>query len=98
MDAHRIDLLAWDDAARQWTVTLISHRNGVREDRTLRLRHIFLATGQAGESLFPSHIPRIDTFRGDRLVHSSSCTEPSKDANGKKAVIVGSCNSGHKYL
>ncbi|KAL8760597.1 MAG: hypothetical protein Q9184_003229 [Pyrenodesmia sp. 2 TL-2023] len=51
-------------------------------------KHIILVTGNAGEPHFPSNIPGIDTFRGDRLTHSSNFTEPSKDAKGKKAVIV----------
>lgn len=85
----------WDDASRQWTVTLTSQRNGVREERTLRPRHIILATGHAGEPHFPSDIQGIDAFRGDRLTHSSNFTEPSNDAKGKRAVIAGSCNSCH---
>lgn len=85
----------WDDASRRWTVKLTSLRNGVQEDRTLRPRHIILATGHAGEPHLPSHITGIDGFSGDRLLHSSKFSEPSKNAKGKKAVIVGSCNSGH---
>ncbi|KAL9001976.1 MAG: hypothetical protein Q9188_005072 [Gyalolechia gomerana] len=85
----------WDHASRQWKVTLTSWKNGVQEDRTLRPRHIILATGHAGEPHLPSYITGLERFDGDRLVHSSKFTEPSKNAKGKKAVIVGSCNSAH---
>ena len=62
---------------------------------TLHPRHIILATGHSGEPYLPSNISGMDDFRGDRLIHSSQFTGPEKNANGKKAVIVGCCNSGH---
>ena len=43
----------------------------------------------------PTNITGIEDFRGDRLVHSSGFTEPTKNAKGKKAVVIGCCNSGH---
>ena len=43
----------------------------------------------------PTDISGIETFKGDRLVHSSQFTEPTKNAKGQKAVVVGCCNSGH---
>ncbi|KAL8940157.1 MAG: hypothetical protein Q9216_002975 [Gyalolechia sp. 2 TL-2023] len=84
----------WDDSSRQWKVELTSWRDGVQEERTLRPKHIILATGHSGEPYLPSHITGIENFNG-RLVHSSKFTEPSKNAKGKKAVVVGSCNSAH---
>ena len=43
----------------------------------------------------PSDIAGIDSFQGDRLVHSSKFNEPSPNAKGKRAVVIGCCNSGH---
>ena len=54
-----------------------------------------LATGHTGEPYFPTDIKGIKDFKGDRLVHSSQFNGPDKNAMGKKAVIIGCCNSGH---
>lgn len=62
---------------------------------TFHPRHVILATGQSGEPYFPSDIKGLDDYKGDRLVHSSQFTEPQENGKGKKAVIVGCCNSGH---
>ncbi len=62
---------------------------------TLHPRHIILATGHSGEPYMPIDISGLSNFKGDRLVHSSKFTEPTKNAKGKKAVVVGCCNSGH---
>lgn len=62
---------------------------------TLRPRHIIQATGHSGEAYVPSDIEGINDFKGDRLVHSSQFAEPKPNAKGKKAVIIGCCNSGH---
>ena len=43
----------------------------------------------------PSNITGTDKFKGDCLVSSSQVTEPKENANGKKAVTVGFCNSDH---
>lgn len=101
----------WDDITRQWTVTLDRQQEGKAEERTLlsrlnksqRLctlgilhpRHIVLATGHSGEPYIPTSVTGVESFEGDRLVHSSEFTEPTKNAKGKKAVVIGSCNSGH---
>lgn len=62
---------------------------------TLHPRHIILATGHSGEPYMPTDISGFSDFQGDRLTHSSDFTEPTKNAKGKKAVVIGSCNSGH---
>ena len=101
----------WSESARQWTVTLNQEKDGslhqsnqillnhycrANEDvETVRPRHIVLATGHSGEPYLPSHITGIDEFKGDRLIHSSQFSKPEENAKGKKAVIVGCCNSGH---
>lgn len=101
----------WSESTRQWTVNLTREKDGKIENRkstlqsriqlpdwsigTLHPRHVVLATGHSGEPYIPSQIAGIDDFKGDRLIHSSQFTEPRKDAKGKKAVVVGCCNSGH---
>ena len=101
----------WSEDTRQWTVSLARERDGKTENRNsvqpnqvrptnksvgiLHPRHVILATGHSGEPYFPSNIAGIDDFKGDRLIHSSQFTKPEKGTKGKKAVVVGCCNSGH---
>lgn len=85
----------WSDKARRWTITLSRESPQGVETRVLHPRHIVQATGHSGEKNFPS-IKGIENFKGDRLVHSSQFSGAARDGGqGKKAVIVGSCNSGH---
>jgi cation diffusion facilitator CzcD-associated flavoprotein CzcO len=86
---------SWDDAALRWTVSLERTVNGKTETRVFHPRHIVQATGHSGEINFPSHIKGLDRFKGNRLVHSSQFTEVAEDGKGKKAIVVGSCNSAH---
>ena len=37
----------------------------------------------------------IDNFKGDVLCHSSEHKGAKQNAQGKKAIVVGCCNSGH---
>ncbi|KAL8967888.1 MAG: hypothetical protein Q9197_005177 [Variospora fuerteventurae] len=85
----------WDASKRQWTLTLEREIGEKKETRTLHPRHVIQATGHSGEPYFPSHIKGLDNFKGDRLVHSAQFTGPETNTKGKKAVIVGCCNSGH---
>jgi len=64
------------------------------EDRTLHPRHVIQATGHSGEMQFPK-IKGMDEFEGDRLCHSSQFKGASETSVGKRAVVVGCCNSGH---
>jgi cation diffusion facilitator CzcD-associated flavoprotein CzcO len=68
-----------------------------RTDRwigTLHPKHIILATGHSGEKNFPE-IEGMKDFGGDLLCHSSEFPGAKSDSKGKKAVVVGCCNSGH---
>ena len=101
----------WSEDTRQWTVSLTRERDGKRENRNsvqpiqirptnnrvgiMHPRHVILATGHSGEPYLPPDVGGIDDFRGDRLIHSSQFTKPETGTKGKKAVVVGSCNSGH---
>lgn len=40
-------------------------------------------------------IEGVDEFKGDRLCHPSKFKGANATSNGKKAVVVGCCNSGH---
>lgn len=62
---------------------------------TLHPHHVIQATGHSGEAYFPPDIKGIDDFKGDCLVHSSQFTGPQVNGKGKKAVVVGGCNSAH---
>lgn len=78
----------YDDVKKEWTVEVV--RNG--KPMTLRPRHLVLATGMSGVPNLPS-VPGMETFKGD-LHHSSK--HPGPDGyKGKKAVVIGSGNSGH---
>jgi cation diffusion facilitator CzcD-associated flavoprotein CzcO len=86
----------WDGVKKQWTVTLEREKEpGIVETRVLHPKHIIQATGHSGEKNFPRHIPGIKDFRGDRLCHSSEFAGAKTGGKGKKAIVVGCCNSGH---
>lgn len=92
-----VESASWDDSKRQWTVNLQRERadTGKVEQRTLHPKHIIQATGHSGEMQFPK-IKGMDSFAGN-LCHSSQFkgAGTSTSENKKRAVVVGSCNSGH---
>ena len=79
---------AYDEGNAEWKVEVV--RNGRR--MTLRPRQLVLATGMSGVPNMPS-VPGMETFKGD-LHHSSKHPGPD-NYTGKKAVVIGSNNSGH---
>ena len=86
---------SWSDSEQKWTVTLErTTEDGTKETRELHPRHMIQATGHSGKKNFPS-IPGMDNFKGSRLCHSSEFTGAKPKGNGKKAIVVGCCNSGH---
>ena len=100
----------WSDETQEWTVTLIREKDGKQDKSNvifqntipitnvylgiLHPRHVILATGHSGEPYLPSNIAGMNDFKGDRLIHSAYFTQPDKTAKGKKAIVVGCCNSG----
>lgn len=97
--ANAMDLNVWtssemlessyDDAAARWTIKVR------RPDGTTRIvtpRHVVLATGVHGEVRIPD-VPGLDRFKGE-LVHSSA-HRGGVQKPGRKAVVIGSGNSGH---
>jgi len=86
----------WDITKKRWDVVLERCKEpGIVETRVLHPKHIIQATGHSGEKNFPSHIPGISSFKGDRLCHSSEFSGAKMEGKGKKAIVVGCCNSGH---
>lgn len=93
--ATKIKDSKWDASKNRWTITVERTKEpGIPETRVLHPKHVIQATGHSGDMNFPSHIPGIKDFKGDLLCHSSEFFG-AKDGNGKKAIVVGCCNSGH---
>jgi cation diffusion facilitator CzcD-associated flavoprotein CzcO len=85
--------VSWSEIDKHWTVRLERTRaDGSVENRVLHPRHIVQATGHSGEKNQPA-IKGIDTFAGDRICHSSEFSGAQEASKGKRAVVVGSCNS-----
>ena len=80
---------SYDDKAGRWTAVL---RGADGSRRTMHSRHIVMATGASGIPSLP-HIASLQQFRGT-VLHSSQFTD-GEDWKGKKALIVGTGNSGH---
>ncbi|MGX4807308.1 flavin-containing monooxygenase [Bradyrhizobium guangdongense] len=79
----------YDEAKGHWTVTL---RRADGSKRTMHPRHVVMATGVSGIANIPD-IPTLDRFKGI-LVHSSRY-EDGENWTGKRAVVIGTGNSGH---
>jgi cation diffusion facilitator CzcD-associated flavoprotein CzcO len=78
----------YDEKEGRWTVTL--RRNGER--RVMHPRHVVLATGVSGIPNIPD-IPGLKNFAG-KAVHSSGY-EDGENFKGKRAIVIGTGNSGH---
>jgi len=73
----------------RWRVTL---RRADGSERTVRPRHIVMATGVSGIPHLPT-IPGLERFSG-AVLHSSAFADGSAFA-GKEVFVIGSGNSGH---
>ncbi|RXH21267.1 monooxygenase [Bradyrhizobium nanningense] len=80
---------AYDEAKGRWAVAL---RRADGSKRTMHPRHVIMATGVSGIANIPD-IPTLDNFRGT-LVHSSRY-EDGEIWIGKRAIVIGTGNSGH---
>jgi len=79
----------YDEKAQRWTVAL---RRADGTSRELHPRHVVLATGVSGIANIPD-IPTLRNFTGT-ILHSSQYGDG--DAwKGKKALVIGTGNSGH---
>src|SRR4029077_6313348 len=79
---------SYDEQAGRWTVTL--RRDG--QQRVMHPRHVVLATGVSGIPNVPE-IPGLKNFSG-KIVHSSQYDD-GENWKGKRAIVVGTGNSGH---
>ena len=80
---------AYDDKTGRWSVVL---RRADGTKRELHPRHVVMATGVSGIPNLPD-IPTLRNF-GGTVLHSSQYDDG--DAwKGKKALVIGSGNSGH---
>ncbi|HKQ28130.1 MAG TPA: NAD(P)/FAD-dependent oxidoreductase [Burkholderiales bacterium] len=79
----------YDESGERWSVVL-QRADGTK--RELHPRHIVMATGASGIANMPD-IPSLRDFRG-RVLHSSQYGD-GEEWRGKKALVVGTGNSGH---
>ncbi|KAL1897967.1 hypothetical protein Sste5346_003820 [Sporothrix stenoceras] len=96
-----IKSLEYDAAAKRYNVTVerTAASTGAKETRTFHPQHIVQATGHSGKKNMPE-VPGVDSFKGELLCHSSEFpgAKPPPEDNPtavRRAVVVGSCNSGH---
>ncbi|KAL7629150.1 hypothetical protein AAE478_000669 [Parahypoxylon ruwenzoriense] len=88
-----VDSSSWDEQKKHWTVVLKrKHKDGTVETRTMYPKHIIQATGHSGKKNYPDFKGMSD-FKGDVLCHSSDFRGAKKNTHGRKAVVIGACNS-----
>ncbi|HEY0508529.1 MAG TPA: FAD-dependent oxidoreductase [Blastococcus sp.] len=80
----------FDEHAGRWTARV---RMGDRSERVLRVPHVVMATGSVSGLPRVSEMAGLDSFAGE-VMHSSRFAggAPHK---GRRAVVVGTGNSGH---
>ena len=80
---------SYDETEGRWTVTL---RRGDGATRTMQPRHVVLATGVSG---IPN-VPEIDGLKdfAGKVMHSSRYDD-GENWKGKRAIVIGTGNSGH---
>src|SRR6188508_1135016 len=80
---------SYDEEAERWNVTV---RRADGSKRTMRPQHVVLATGVSGIPNLP-HIPALEGFAG-KVIHSGEYVD-GEAWRGKRAVVIGTGNSGH---
>ena len=81
---------SYDERAGAWTARV---RKGHEPERTVRVPHLVVATGSVSGLPRVPELPGLDSFGGE-VIHSSRFSSgiPYK---GKRAIVVGTGNSGH---
>ncbi len=79
----------YDEAAQCWNAVV---RRADGSERTLHPRHVIFANGVSGIPRTPS-LPGLENFAG-KVIHSHSFTTGAA-WRGKKALVLGTGNSGH---
>src|SRR6185369_11973991 len=80
---------AYDQKERRWSVVV---RRADGTSRRMHPRHLVMATGASGIPNIPE-IPSVRNFRGT-VLHSSEYQD-GEMWRGKRALVIGSGNSGH---
>ena len=80
---------SYDEASRQWRVTL---RRSDGTERVMRPRHLVFATGVSSIPYTPE-VPGLDAF-GGTVVHSGAFAN-AEQWKGRKALVLGTGTSGH---
>jgi thioredoxin reductase len=80
---------SYDEKEGRWTVTL---RAADGSTRIMHPRHVVLATGVSGIPSVPD-IPSLKDFTGE-VMHSSQYDD-GEHWKGKRAIVIGTGNSGH---
>ena len=80
---------AYDEAAGRWTVVL---RRADGSQREMHPRHVVMATGVSGIPNVPD-IPGLKNFAG-KILHSSQYGD-GETWKGRRAIVIGTGNSGH---
>ncbi len=80
---------AYDSAEGRWSVVL---RRADGSQRMMHPRHVVMATGVSGIPNLPE-LPALKNFAGT-VLHSSQYTD-GEDWRGRKAIVIGTGNSGH---
>jgi cation diffusion facilitator CzcD-associated flavoprotein CzcO len=80
---------AYDEAKGRWSVVLRQAEGARRE---MHPRHVVLATGVSGIPNLPE-IPGLKSFTGE-VLHSSQYDDGERWM-GKRAIVIGTGNSGH---
>jgi cation diffusion facilitator CzcD-associated flavoprotein CzcO len=80
---------SYDEKEGRWTVNL-RHADGNK--RTMHPQHVVLATGVSGIPNIPE-IPGLKDFSG-KVLHSSGYDD-GENWKGKRALVIGTGNSGH---
>lgn len=80
---------SYDESEGRWTVTL---RRADGSKRTMHPRHVVLATGVSGIPSLPD-IAGLRDFAG-KVMHSSQYDD-GENWKGKRAIVIGTGNSGH---
>ncbi|KAF5363122.1 hypothetical protein D9757_011716 [Collybiopsis confluens] len=83
---------SWNDSTKSWEV-IISRGGGELKGRKMNVKHIVFGTGFGGGVPNMPGVANKDKFKG-QVFHSSNF-KSAREFRGKKAIVVGACNSGH---
>ncbi|CAM3501475.1 NAD(P)/FAD-dependent oxidoreductase [Polaromonas hydrogenivorans] len=81
---------SYDDIQKIWTATL---RRSGKPDRIVRCPHLTIAIGVSGSIPNIPDIDGIQDFKGE-VMHSGHYSH-GKNYQGKRAIVIGTGNSGH---